>query len=97
MSGDMLVVNFAALQQASADIARAVDTIRTQLAELEREAAPLVASWDGEAREAYGLRQAAWRRAAGQLSTTLQSIKLAVDRSAADYLHTERRNADLFR
>lgn len=94
---DVLVVNFAALQQASADIAAALDTMRTQLDDLERQAAPLVSTWDGEAREAFAQRQDSWRRAAGELSTMLRSIKLALDQSAAEYLHTERRNAALFR
>ncbi len=94
---DMLVVNFSALQQASADIARAVDTLHSQLAELEREAAPLVATWDGAAQEAYEQRQATWRRAADHLTATLQAIKVAVDQALVDYLQTERRNADLFR
>jgi 6 kDa early secretory antigenic target len=93
---DMLVVNFAALQQASADIAAAVGTMRSQLAELEREAAPLVSTWEGQARAAYEHRQAAWRQAATELTATLQAIKTAVDRSTAEYLHTERRNAALF-
>lgn len=93
---DALVVNFAALHQASGDIATALDTMRAQLDELERQAAPLVSTWDGDAKEAFAQRQASWRRAAGELSTMLHSIKLAVDQSAAEYLHTERRNATLF-
>lgn len=93
---DVLVVNFAALQQASADITTALDTMRARLDELERQAAPLVSTWDGEARQAFEQRQAAWRRAAGELSMMLHSIKLAVDASAAEYLSTEQRNVRLF-
>lgn len=93
---DMLVVNFAALQQASVSIATAIDTMQAQLGELEREAAPLVSAWDGEAKAAYEQRQATWRRAAADLAATLHAIKTSVDESAAEYLHTERRNAALF-
>lgn len=93
---DMLLVNFGALQQASADISRAVATMRAQLDELERLAAPLVSTWDGAAKAAYAQRQAAWRQAAGDLATTLHGIKVAVDESVADYLHTEQRNVALF-
>lgn len=93
---DALVINFAGLQQVSGDIATAIDTLRSQLDELERQAAPLVSTWDGQARAAYDARQQAWRRAAGQLTATLQAIKTSVDESAADYLHTERRNMELF-
>jgi early secretory antigenic target protein ESAT-6 len=93
---DVLVVNFGALQQASADIQSALGALTNQLADLERDAAPLVASWDGAAREAYDVRQARWRNAAEDLSRILRDIKVAVDESAADYQHTEQRNTGLF-
>ena len=59
MEHGVLVVNFAALQQAGADIQRALSTLESQLGQLERDAAPLVASWNGAAREAYEVRQSA--------------------------------------
>jgi early secretory antigenic target protein ESAT-6 len=93
---DLLVVNVAALQKASADIQAALNTIHNQLAQLERDAAPLVAGWSGEAREAYDVRQAKWQQAAGDLSAILRDIKQAVDESAADYQRTEHRNTGLF-
>ncbi|MEU8073260.1 WXG100 family type VII secretion target [Micromonospora sp. NPDC049151] len=96
MEHGVLVVNFAALQQAGADIQRALSTMESQLGQLERDAAPLVASWDGEAREAYEVRQSRWRSASQDLQGMLRDIKLAVEDSAADYLDTEKRNANLF-
>ncbi|MEU0962029.1 WXG100 family type VII secretion target [Micromonospora aurantiaca] len=96
MEHGVLVVNFAALQQAGADIQRALSTLESQLGQLERDAAPLVASWDGEAREAYEVRQSRWRAASQDLQAMLRDIKLAVEDSATDYLDTEKRNANLF-
>lgn len=96
MSDEILIVNFAALEQASADIAYAVSRLQTQLSQLEQDAAPLVATWSGQARGAYDARQARWRWAAADLTTMLQEIKIAVDDSAADYLATEHRNASMF-
>lgn len=93
---DTLVVNFAALQQASQDIQGALDALTSQLGQLEQDAAPLVASWDGTAREAYDVRQAQWRSASDDLSRILRGIRVALEDSAADYLHTERRNTGLF-
>jgi len=95
-SGDVLVVNFAALQKASADIQTALNTLHSQLGQLERDAAPLVAGWDGEARRAYDIRQARWQQAATDLADILLGIKRALDDSAADYQHTEQRNTGLF-
>ncbi|PTA48084.1 WXG100 family type VII secretion target [Micromonospora sp. RP3T] len=96
MEHGVLVVNFAALQQAAADIQRALTTLESQLGQLERDAAPLVASWNGEAREAYEQRQSRWRAASQDMQAMLRDIKLAVEDSAADYLDTEKRNANLF-
>ncbi|ASW53235.1 WXG100 family type VII secretion target [Plantactinospora sp. KBS50] len=96
MHDDQLIVSFPALQQASADIQRAVNTLDAQLAQLERDAAPLVATWEGPAQAAYEQRQTRWRTAAQDLRQMLGEIKVAVDESAADYLSTEKRNASLF-
>ncbi|GAB3067853.1 WXG100 family type VII secretion target [Micromonospora schwarzwaldensis] len=96
MEHGVLVVNFAALQQAGADIQRALTTLESQLGQLERDAAPLVASWNGAAREAYEQRQSRWRAASQDMQAMLRDIKLAVEDSATDYLDTEKRNANLF-
>jgi WXG100 family type VII secretion target len=96
MSGDVLVVNFAALQQASADIQTALSTLDAQLGQLERDAGPLISTWSGEAKAAYEQRQAKWRSASADLQGMLRDIKVAVDDSAADYLNTEKRNTRLF-
>ena len=94
--GETLVVNFLALQNASGHIQTALNNLHNQLDQLEKDAAPLVATWAGDARQAYDARQAKWRQAAGDLSAILRNIKVAVDESAAEYQSTENRNANLF-
>ncbi len=93
---DMLVVNFGAMHSASDGISGAIGTLTEQLNQLERDAAPLVATWSGEAREAYEVRQRAWRTAATELSTMLIEIKKALDDSTHDYRGAEDRNVRLF-
>lgn len=93
---DTLRVDFAAMQKASGDIQSALNEIDSQLTQLERDAAPLVATWGGDARDAYDTHQRKWRERAGDLSAMLRDIKRALDDSAADYQHTETRNARLF-
>jgi WXG100 family type VII secretion target len=97
MNDGMMIVNFAALQQASADIHVALATLQGELDGLERDAGPLVHTWDGQAKEAYLARQTSWRQAAADLTVMLREIRRALDESAADYAHTERRNVELFR
>lgn len=95
-SDGILVVNFGALQQASADIQKALNTLESQLTQLEQDAGPLVSTWEGEAQAAYAQRQAAWRAAATDLQNILRDIRIAVDDSASDYLHTEKKATSLF-
>jgi WXG100 family type VII secretion target len=96
MSDGMLVVQFGQLQNASGNIQAALNSMESQLSQLESDAAPLVSTWDGNAKAAYEQRQQTWRTAAQDLSNILRDIKAAVDESAADYLSTENRNRALF-
>ena len=93
---DMLRVEFGALQHASDSINQALRALQNQLADLERDAAPLVATWQGDAQQAYQVRQTRWREAADNLSLMLRDIKRALDESAADYRNTEIRNTAMF-
>jgi 6 kDa early secretory antigenic target len=97
MAGDgMLLVNFGALQQATADINKAVSTLQSQLDQLERDAGPLVQTWAGDAQQAYQARQAKWRGAADDLTQILQNIKSAVEQSTQDYISTEKQATQRF-
>jgi 6 kDa early secretory antigenic target len=96
MNDGLLLVNFGALMQAAADIQKALNELQTQLGQLEKDAGPLVASWDGAAQAAYQERQRKWQTAAADLSEILRQIKVAVDESAADYQDTERKATQRF-
>ena len=96
MDNGLLLVNFGALQQASADIQRALNTMQGQLSQLDRDAGPLVATWSGAAQAAYAERQRKWTAASEDLATILRNIKIAVDESAADYQDTERKAQQRF-
>jgi early secretory antigenic target protein ESAT-6 len=89
MDNGVLLVNFGAMQQGSADIQKALNELHSQLSQLERDANPLVATWSGPAQAAYAERQRKWQTAADDLATILRQIKVAVDESAADYQRTE--------
>jgi 6 kDa early secretory antigenic target len=96
MDNGLLLVNFGALQQASADIQKALSTMQAQLSQLDRDAGPLVATWSGAAQAAYAERQRKWTAASEDLANILRNIKIAVDESAADYQDTERKAQQRF-
>lgn len=89
MNDGLLRVDFGALIQASADIQKAVNELEAQLSQLESDARPLVATWDGVAREAYAQRQQKWTNASVDLKNILHGIRVAVDQAAQDYASTE--------
>jgi WXG100 family type VII secretion target len=94
---DRIIVDTLAMQQAGDDIQKAISQMYQELDELDSAAAPLIASWDGEAKEAYTMHQRRWRSAAADLTTNLESIRRALLDSADGYASTETSNANLFR
>jgi WXG100 family type VII secretion target len=96
MSDDHLVVNFAAMQQAAGDIGSALNKLNGSLDTLESDAAKLVATWEGDAQQAYSQRQRQWRQAAGDLSQMLSDIKAALEESTSHYHSTEKKNTGMF-
>jgi 6 kDa early secretory antigenic target len=93
---DQLTVNFARLIETSGHIQSAIGSLHAQLRQLESDAAPLVATWSGDAQQSYQERQATWRTASAELTSMLEAIKRGLDDSIADYQHTEKHNVGLF-
>lgn len=96
MNDGLLTIDFARLRETSSHIQAAVTSMSSQLDQLERDAAPLVATWSGEAQQAYRQRQATWRQASNELVAMLQGIRRALDESIDDFYATEKRNVALF-
>jgi 6 kDa early secretory antigenic target len=95
-SSDRLVVDFAAMSQAAADINSAINKLTSDLDQLNSDAAPLVQTWSGSAQEAYHQRQQVWTNAANDLTQMLRDIQKALVESTEDYNMTENRNRGLF-
>ena len=91
-----LKVNFAAVQDAVGDLSRGVSALDTKLADLDRDARPLVATWSGSAQQAYNEHQAAWTKAAQDLKNVLLNVQKALDSSLQEYIQTEQGNTRLF-
>ncbi|HZM84056.1 MAG TPA: WXG100 family type VII secretion target [Candidatus Limnocylindrales bacterium] len=91
-----LVINFGSLAQAAQDINHAINSMESELSNCEQAAQPLISTWEGAAQEAYGIRQAKWRSAAGDLTQMLRDIKAAVEESASSFQSAEDRNRALF-
>lgn len=93
---DQLVVDFAAMQQAAADIQSAINKLTSDLDQLNSDAQPLVSTWSGDAQQAYFQRQTMWTNAANDLTQLLRDIQRALVDSTNDYQATEKANTNLF-
>jgi 6 kDa early secretory antigenic target len=94
---NFLKVHFGQMQITIDDLGKGVSSLTDKLAELDRQAAPLVATWVGEAQDSYRERQQQWTKSANELKDVLNSIRKALGDSLADYASTESGIAKSFR
>jgi len=94
---NFLKVHFGQMQSTIDDLAGGVSSLTEKLADLDCQAAPLVATWQGDAQDAYHQRQQQWTNAANELKDVLNSIRKALADSMADYAATESSIASSFR
>ncbi|MCZ7416190.1 MULTISPECIES: WXG100 family type VII secretion target [unclassified Streptomyces] len=89
-------VTYGTVTTAASDIRKAAGEIGTQLSSLQGRVAKVVAGWDGEAREAFHLKQRGWDQEVQGLKDTLDAIATALDNSTAGYQGTDKKTATLF-
>jgi len=86
-------VTFAALESAQSSVASTAGRISTQLEDLKRFLAPLVATWQGQAAEDYGTKQRQWDTAAAEMTAVLAQIGVALGAANESYWRVEQANA----
>jgi len=82
-------VNFGALEAGQAGIAKTHGELVATLDELEANLQPMLATWDGDAREAYYQCKKEWDSAAEQMNTTLGQIGQLVGTANQNYRQAE--------
>ncbi|TCB90687.1 WXG100 family type VII secretion target [Micromonospora zingiberis] len=88
--------NFAGLNAAADSCGSSVRNMTSELEGLKSGIAPLLATWDGDAREAYFQRQREWESAANDLRDLLGKIERALRESAAKMQAREAANRAKF-
>jgi WXG100 family type VII secretion target len=96
MTDDTLVVQYGALEHAGMSLQKALETLQARLDEVSQLGRRLTAGWEGDAKEAYAVRQAGWERAGGDLAEMLRAIRIQVEEALHRYRETEQRNVHLF-
>jgi early secretory antigenic target protein ESAT-6 len=90
-------VTFAALEAAQSDVSGVAGRMTSQLEDLKRFLAPLVATWEGQAATEYQAKQRQWDTAAGSLAGVLGQIGVALGAANESYRQVEQSNASRWR
>jgi WXG100 family type VII secretion target len=91
-----ILVTFGAIAGAEADTASTSAALNQQLADLRGYLAPLVASWDGVARDAYQRYQNEWNQALTELNGVLSQVSAALGVAHDNYQQAEQANTSMW-
>lgn len=94
---DVIAVDHPALQQAAADLARAVAASAERIEQLAAELAPLHTEWYGSAQEAYLEAKSVWESAQGEMRLLLARLAAAVVAAQEAYSRADSAGARAFR
>lgn len=86
-------VTFGELGNAQQNVASTSQRMTSQLEDLKRFLAPMVASWTGQAAQDYQVKQRQWDTAAADLTAVLAQIGVAVGHANDGYQQVEAANA----
>ena len=89
-------VNYTRCMQAHTAIDRVAGDLVSLLSELESDAQPLVATWEGPAQQAYFAKQKRWQEDSAEITRILQAINRALEESMAGYKNADRYGVSLF-
>jgi 6 kDa early secretory antigenic target len=90
-------VTFGAIESAQADVSGTAGRMNSQLEDLKRFLAPMVATWEGQAATEYQAKQRQWDTAAAGLASVLQQIGVALGSANESYRQVEQANASRWR
>jgi early secretory antigenic target protein ESAT-6 len=89
-------VNFGSIDSGASGIAATYQALQSTLDGLESQLAPMVSTWNGEAREAYFAQKTKWEQASAAMATILQQMGSAVGQAGTDYQAAETSNRNLW-
>ncbi|MBW1601204.1 WXG100 family type VII secretion target [Streptomyces sp. JJ66] len=89
-------VSYGTVIKASEDIGKAATDIATDLENLHSKVMKVVATWEGEAQQAFHAKQTGWEQNVEDLKNTLQDISKALLGATDGYSGTDLKAAQRF-
>lgn len=96
MDSGHILVTFGAIAGAQSDTAATAAALNQELSDLQAYLAPLIASWEGSARDAYRNYQNQWNQAQEELNGVLSQISAALGVAHENYLSAENANQQMW-
>ncbi len=93
MSSAPILVDYGQLTAAESALAASQRQITAALADLDADLAPLLATWEGDGKQAYLRQQSKWNTAADELNRTLAAVHATVGEANRRYLAMDQRVA----
>lgn len=91
---DQIVVDYSALASAEAALASSQKLIAAALQTLNDDLGPLLATWEGDGKDAYLLQQTKWNDESDNLNLTLAKVHAAIGQANTGYQFTDRQIAN---
>ena len=93
MSDGGILVQFAAIAEASQNVNRTYNNLDQKLNDLRQMLGPITSEWTGQASENYQEKQRAWDQAQQDLGMVLSQIAKVLEAAHESYTSTEQANA----
>ncbi|MBI1759157.1 MAG: WXG100 family type VII secretion target [Actinobacteria bacterium] len=94
---DTIKVHFDSLSSGAAAIASSHRALQATLDDLQKKLAPMVATWQGAAQQAYYERKNEWEQASVAMATILSQMGNAVSQAHDSYQAAEASNQRIWR
>jgi 6 kDa early secretory antigenic target len=93
---DYVKAVFGTLAEGEAEFMSAYNGLVSTVNDLDAQLRSNLATWDGQAREAYYTAKATWDRAIADMSLVIQNLSQVIGTANANYQATEQANASMF-
>jgi WXG100 family type VII secretion target len=96
MPGDFVRANFGSLADGEAQFVAAYNGLSSTVNNLDSQLRGSLATWDGQARDAYYQAKAIWDRAMADMGQVISGLSSVIGTANANYQSAESTNAAMF-
>lgn len=96
MSGTFMRYNFQGIDAGFTELLNFVKFLDNRLEKIEADCAPIVATWESEARDAYDVKKASWNASAEKIRDVIVKVGNALASSGEEMQAVDKMNAAKF-